>query len=157
LVNIPPIPPISRSKYQYAKNMQDILRESIFGQAVNRVSRGRYLPYPEDRPTFQIPPHFVLSPQQKQQQQQPQPSNDDSEKSDLVPTPRNGSVDKIGVLSPLPADASAEDIERQALSDARAQAAVERRELRVDKEGVEESKDVHLVGWYSDDDPDNPQ
>ena len=127
--------------------MQNILRESIFGQAVNKATRGKYFPYPEDRPTFQVPPRFVLAHRQQQ--------SVGFEKSAQEPTPQNDSLDNVGIFAPK---ARAEDIEQQVPSDADAhtQETIDR-DLHVDKEDLNESKDPNLVEWYSDDDPDNPQ
>ncbi|KAJ7615020.1 major facilitator superfamily domain-containing protein [Mycena polygramma] len=40
--------------------VQDLLRDSTIGQIVNYLSRGRLLPYPEQRPGYVVPKHFLL-------------------------------------------------------------------------------------------------
>lgn len=126
--------------------MQAIVRESIFGQAVNKVSKGKYFPYPEDKPSFQIPNHFLLPHQQQR-----------SENSSRTLTPQNSS--SLSTRAPSPVHHKTEnprDSDQQTLNDAHAQAAIERN-LKVAKEGLEEGRDPNLVGWYSEDDAENPQ
>ncbi|KAJ6499548.1 major facilitator superfamily domain-containing protein [Mycena vitilis] len=39
--------------------VQDLLRDSTIGQIVNYLSSGRLLPYPEQRPDYVVPKHFL--------------------------------------------------------------------------------------------------
>lgn len=123
--------------------MQAILRESLFGQTVNHLSKGRYFPYPEDQPDFQVPAHFLVastssssSPKEKHSRQ----LSPESTLSTRAPTP----------LPP----AHRADSDNQTLSDAHAQEIVQGTAHKV---GLEDGKDPNLVSWYSDDDPENPQ
>lgn len=124
--------------------MQDIVRESLFGQAVNRATKGRLFPYAEDKADFKVPAHFLLPHQQQAQR---------SEKTSRTLTPETTLSTRCP--TPLP-PAHRRDSDQQTLNDAHAQEAIERN-LHAAKEGLEEGKDPNLVGWYSDDDPDNPQ
>lgn len=133
--------------------MQDIVRESIFGQALNRFSKGKLFPFPEDKPDFQIPHHFLLPHQQQQQQHT-------SEKSSRTLTPQT-STGTSGVTTraptpSLPPTAQRRESDNQTLNDVHAQEAIERN-LNTQKDVLEEGQDPNLVGWYSDDDPENPQ
>lgn len=38
--------------------MYDLIRESTVGELLNRLSGGRYLPYPDQRPDFEIPERY---------------------------------------------------------------------------------------------------
>ncbi|GAA5914478.1 MFS transporter [Sporobolomyces salmoneus] len=38
----------------------DLLRDSVFGQIVNYASNGRYLPYEDQRPGYQVPARYLL-------------------------------------------------------------------------------------------------
>lgn len=122
--------------------MQDIIRESWFGQAVNRFSKGKYFPFPEDKADFQIPPHFLLPHQREKHAQQSRTLSVETTISTRAP-------------SPLP-NAHRRDSDQQTLADGHAQDAIERT-LQGAKEGLEEGKDANLVGWYSESDPENPQ
>jgi len=123
--------------------MQATLRESIVGQFLNRVSHGKILPYPEERPGFVVPEHFLLRKGDNQQiteknRQTTPPSSQTTRAPTPEGTPRRG------------------DSDCQTLTDATAQRI--RDKLQHPQNNVlEEGKDRHLVGWYSDDDPENPQ
>lgn len=121
--------------------MQDIIRESLFGQALNHLSKGKLYPYPEDRADFQVPAHFLLPHQRSAQ-------------SSRTLTPQ-ATAQSTRTPSPLPHSHTRES-DQQTLNDAHAQDAIEKN-LQAAKQGLEEGKDPNLVGWYSDDDPENPQ
>lgn len=134
--------------------MQDIVRESIFGQALNRFSKGKLFPFPEDKPDFQVPHHFLLPHHQQQQKQQA------SEKSSRTLTPQTSTgTSQCTTRAPtpsIPPNTHRRESDTRTLNDVHAQEAIERN-LKAQKEVLEEGKDPNLVGWYSDDDPENPQ
>ncbi|GAA5993980.1 hypothetical protein JCM11641_006438 [Rhodosporidiobolus odoratus] len=37
----------------------DIVRDSVFGQTINYLSKGRIFPYPEQRSDYQVPAHYL--------------------------------------------------------------------------------------------------
>lgn len=41
--------------------MKDLLRDSFIGQQINRFSRGRLLPYADQRPDYSIPERYLFS------------------------------------------------------------------------------------------------
>jgi DHA1 family multidrug resistance protein-like MFS transporter len=127
--------------------MQDIVRESLFGQAINRLSHGKHLPYPEDRPDFQIPHHFLL-PHQRATTEKAAPTASSSK----TITPES----TLSTRVPTPQPVRTRSHDQQTLNDAHAEEAIHHA-LNAAKEGLEEGKDPNLVGWYSEDDPENPQ
>ncbi|GAA5826382.1 hypothetical protein JCM11251_002343 [Rhodosporidiobolus azoricus] len=52
----------------------DILRDSMFGQAVNWATKGKVFPYPEQRPGYQVPQHY-LAPASPEERRQSRSSN----------------------------------------------------------------------------------
>lgn len=57
----------------------DIFRDSTVGQILNFVSRGRILPFPDQRPGFVVPSRYLLTPASGQVidgEQQPKPQSD---------------------------------------------------------------------------------
>lgn len=132
--------------------MQDIIRESLFGQAINALSKGRYFPYPEQKDDFQVPHHFLLPHHRASTSSTPPVIA--SEKNSKTLTPETTLSTRAPTPTPLRTIPS--DSEQQTLNDAHAQDAIERN-LHAAKQGLEEGKDPNLVGWYSDEDPENPQ
>ncbi|KAJ7833122.1 putative caffeine resistance protein [Mycena olivaceomarginata] len=49
--------------------VQDLIRDSTIGQIVNYVSGGRLLPYPEQRPGYVVPKHFLLPSSERKQRE----------------------------------------------------------------------------------------
>ena len=123
--------------------MKDIIRDSTLGQLVNYISAGRFLPYADQKPSYDIPAHYLLPPSTSK------PSPTDEKENPLgaeltipVDTPHphrasGGSVTRIN--TPVPQDSSVGDHEKG----------------DVKTEVV--TYDPYLVGWDGDDDPENPR
>ncbi len=111
--------------------VQDILRDSTIGQAINYISNGRIFPYADQRSDFAVPSHFFLPSSQI-------PSTIVSPDSDA--TTLCGDLEKTGVQltreSTLTVDL---DAEKQKQIDAAL------------------NSDPYIVGWYGDDDQENPR
>ena len=123
--------------------MKDIIRDSTLGQLVNYISGGRFLPYADQKPSYDIPAHYLLPPSSSK------PSPTDEKDNPLgaeltipVDTPHphrasGGSVTRIN--TPVPQDSSVGDHEK---GDTKTEVA---------------TYDPYLVGWDGDDDPENPR
>lgn len=150
--------------------MQALLRETVFGHAVNRLSKGKLLPFPEERSDFVVPARFLRddktqAPSQTLQEKAGQkPSVAPSPTRTLTP---DDSCQTTRCSSPVsgttPLDqAHHRDSDARTLTDAHAERIIEREthlNSNADKaqKKVEDGEDRFLVGWYGDDDPDNPQ
>jgi len=128
--------------------MKDIIRDSTIGQIINRVSRGRYLPYSDQRSDYSIPSHFI-HPSSTSEKLDP---IDDTRRvpsvESLIPdahTPDAPSLHGLGGrgsltrINTLIAEGSQHDHEKG----------------EVKNEPL--SFDPYLVGWNGDDDPENPR
>ncbi|KAJ7791962.1 major facilitator superfamily domain-containing protein [Mycena olivaceomarginata] len=107
--------------------VQDLIRDSTIGQIVNYVSGGRFLPYPEQRPGYVVPKHFLLPSSERKQS--------DGLASDAA-TLCGDSGDKTKT-TPSPPDTEI------------------RREKQVDDDTI--VPDPYLVDWDGDSDPENPR
>lgn len=117
--------------------MQAILRESLFGQIVNAATKGRVLPHPEQRTDFVVPPQFVNDDRTRV------PSPDPTMRPERIPgsktesattlTDKNDTAKRIGINDNTVPNSVYPPTE------------------------IEDGKDRYLVGWYSEDDPENPQ
>ncbi|KAK0490269.1 major facilitator superfamily domain-containing protein [Armillaria novae-zelandiae] len=114
--------------------VQDIIRDSTIGQAINYISNGRIFPYADQRPEFVVPPHFLLPSSQR-------PSTVVSPDSDA--TTLCGDLEKSGGTgvqltreSTLAVDLDAE------------------KQKQID---TALNSDPYIVGWYGDDDQENPR
>ena len=126
--------------------MFDILRESTFGELLNRVSGGRILPYPDQRPDFVIPEHYLAtSPSTSAPITRVPTTQTLADKASIisgataVPTRTNVAVEKVDTIQP----------------DGTLEAGPEPVETAVDKSV--NTKGFQLVDWYGDDDPENPR
>lgn len=129
--------PPSSTLYTCIAMVQDIFRDSTIGQAINYISNGRIFPYTEQRPDFEVPPHFLLPSSQR-------PSTIVSPDSDA--TTLCGDLEKSTGTSTSGVQLTREstlavdiDAEKQKQIDAAL------------------SSDPYIVGWYGDDDQDNPR
>ncbi|PBK69021.1 MFS general substrate transporter [Armillaria solidipes] len=117
--------------------VQDIFRDSTIGQAINYISNGRFFPYADQRPDFEVPPHFLL-PSSQRPSTIVSPDSDattlcgDLEKSTGTSTPGV----QLTRESTLAVDI---DAEKQKQIDAAL------------------GSDPYIVGWYGDNDQDNPR
>ena len=127
--------------------MKDTLRESIVGQAINALSKGKLLPYPEQRADFQVPAKYLASKNEKPGQQ----ASNLSPTATLAPTSSNPSRLQS-------ARVSQETLQEPTFADRSAHNAVEKAtHLPKPDSEVEKGEDPNLVTWYGDDDPENPQ
>ncbi|KAJ7136158.1 major facilitator superfamily domain-containing protein [Mycena epipterygia] len=123
--------------------VQDLIRDSTIGQIINYLSSGRLLPYPEQRPGYVVPKHFLL------------PSSERKD-SDAV---ASDAVTLCGDAATLCGDASKisspSDIEIKRESTASTAVDLESQKKQVDDATA--FPDPYLVGWNGDSDPENPR
>ncbi|KAJ7778840.1 major facilitator superfamily domain-containing protein [Mycena maculata] len=124
--------------------VQDLIRDSTVRQLLNYLSSGRLLPYPEQRPEYVVPKHFLLPSSER--------INPDAVASDAA-TLCGDSSDKTKEDSE---DSSPPDTEIKRESTAST--------LAVDLESQQKQihdattvPDPYLVGWDGDSDPENPR
>ncbi|KAK0202579.1 major facilitator superfamily domain-containing protein [Desarmillaria ectypa] len=118
--------------------VQDIFRDSTIGQAINYISNGRLFPYADQRSDFKVPPQFLLPSERKTTLAAPE--------SDA--TTICGDADKSGKRTSTPGT-------RLTREDT---IAIDGAEEVVEKQIDEALKsDPYIVGWYGDDDPENPR
>ena len=120
--------------------MKDIIRDSTVGQLINRLSKGRYLPYADQRPDYTAPAHFLLPATTSKthiasidDKQIPAGERAISPDESLPHT--TGSLTRIN----SPANDSVQDHEKGEVK------------------STTLAYDPYLVGWNGDDDPDNPR
>lgn len=118
--------------------VQDIFRDSTIGQAINYISSGRVFPYADQRPDFIVPPQFLHPSERKTALSAPESDAaticDDTDKSGK------------GISTPGTQLTREDTI---AIDDA---------ENLAEKQVDEALKsDPYTVGWYGDDDPENPR
>ncbi|GLB34695.1 putative benomyl methotrexate resistance protein [Lyophyllum shimeji] len=116
----------------------DIIRDSTVGQIINYVSGGKYLPYAEQRPDFVIPSRFLL-PCDKSRPSPPSNSDTTTVCEDEQQKSLSGAATPSTHLKRESTIAVDEKFEKQ-LTD-----------------GMIELSDPYIVGWYGEDDPDNPR
>jgi DHA1 family multidrug resistance protein-like MFS transporter len=127
--------------------MFDILRESTVGELLNRVSGGRILPYPDQRPDFVIPESYLAI------------SSSTSTPITRVPTTQT-LADKASVISgatatPTRTNVAVDKADDAVQSDATLEAGPPPVESVMDKSV--HTKGFQLVDWYGDSDPENPR
>lgn len=137
--------------------MSSAFRESIIGQAINHVTKGRVLPYPEQRSDFIVPARYVLG---QNAGSLPSTAVNSRKVTPLSVSPT--STQSTRAPSPTPAaartdsdNATLADVD---VADGNARKAIEKA-LNTEKQqvGMEQGEDPYLVTWYGEDDPDNPQ
>ncbi|KAK0438120.1 major facilitator superfamily domain-containing protein [Armillaria borealis] len=118
--------------------VQDIFRDSTIGQAINYISSGRLFPYADQRPDFKVPPQFLHPSERKTALSSPE--------SDA--TTICDETDKSGKRISTPGtQLTREDT-----------IAIDGAEELAEKQIDEALKsDPYTVGWYGDDDPENPR
>ncbi len=114
--------------------VQDIFRDSTIGQAINYISNGRIFPYADQRPDFAVPLHFLLPSFQR-------PSTIVSPDSDATTLcgdlkKSEGTGVQLTRESTLTGDLDAE---------------------KQKQINVALNSDPYIVGWYGDDDQENPR
>lgn len=142
--------------------MKDLVRDSIIGQAINKLSSGRLLPYPDQRPGYQIPERY-LRPSLGQKAtiteegipekklgvssfiSSPAPSHSPAPSRPITPprSPSNASARTLTRGLPTPRVSSIED----------GDLTYEKGDLIA----AQEPTDPYLVGWNGPNDPDNPK
>ncbi|KAJ7138524.1 major facilitator superfamily domain-containing protein [Mycena crocata] len=122
--------------------VQDLIRDSTFGQIVNYLSSGRIFPYPEQRPDYVVPKHFLL------------PSSERAEleaaTSDAATICGDTEKSKKGSQNSSPPDT---EIRRESTMTTLA-ADIESQKQVDDATTV---PDPYLIGWDGDSDPENPR
>ena len=109
----------------------DLIRDSTVGQFINYVSSGRFLPYPDQRPDFVVPTHFLP------------PSTPEWDVSDAVTLCGDAEQKKSGTSTPALPRQDTLVIDEKEISMKLGQGTV--------------LNDPNIVGWYGEDDPDNPR
>jgi DHA1 family multidrug resistance protein-like MFS transporter len=131
-------------KLNTTKNMvQDLIRDSTIGQIVNYFSKGRLLPYPEQRPGFVVAKHYLLPSSERK--------NSDALASDaatLCGDSRDKSKEESNFSSPPDTEIKRESTITTLAADLESQKQVD------DSTAV---PDPYLVDWDGDSDPENPR
>ncbi|KAJ7136130.1 major facilitator superfamily domain-containing protein [Mycena epipterygia] len=123
--------------------VQDLIRDSTIGQIINYLSSGRLLPYPEQRPGYVVPKHFLL------------PS---SERKDLDAV-ASDAVTLCGDAATLCGDASkiSSPPDTEIKRESTASTAVDLESQKKQVDDATAFPDPYLVGWNGDSDPENPR
>ncbi len=106
----------------------DIIRDSTIGSIINHISKGRLLPFPDQRPDFAVPARFLV------------PAK--SESWDATTLCGDSDQKKSGTTTP------SLQKERSIVSDEKEIG------IQLDEKML---SDPYIVGWYGDDDPENPR
>ncbi|KAJ6590503.1 major facilitator superfamily domain-containing protein [Mycena vulgaris] len=123
--------------------VQDLIRDSTVGQIINYLSNGRLLPYPEQRPGYVVPKHFLLPSSERE--------NPDAVASDAVTLCGDSEKTKESSKTSSPPDT---EIKREATATTLA-ADLESQPKQVDDATA--IPDPYLVEWDGDSDPENPR
>ncbi|KAJ7660023.1 major facilitator superfamily domain-containing protein [Mycena rosella] len=123
--------------------VQDLIRDSTIGQIVNYVSNGRLLPYPEQRPGYVVPKHFLLPSSERK--------NYNAVASDAATLCGDHDKTKEGSQVSSPPDT---EIKREPTASTLA-LDLESQQKQVDDATT--VPDPYLVGWDGDSDPENPR
>lgn len=120
---------------------QSFFRDTYFGLLARTLSKGKYFPFPEQRPDFVIPSRYSFTGE----------STPLSHKSDGTPPIGDTSSNPEAVGNvPTKSAEGGHDLEKQL-----------RQPIGVDdvagKAGTATPPNVKLVDWYGPNDPDNPQ
>ncbi|KAH8920821.1 MFS general substrate transporter [Atractiella rhizophila] len=115
--------------------MTAFIRESTVGQLIHAASKGRLLPYPEEESDFVVPQKFRL---------QPKKEATASSNQTLVPEPASAGDNNAEKPLEHCVTPSDQDLEKGG------------RNVQAEEE-KEMVDDDFLVGWYGDDDKENPQ
>jgi DHA1 family multidrug resistance protein-like MFS transporter len=128
----------------FVDTMIDLVRDSIFGQLVRFFTRERYLPYPENLPSFTLPEPFDLETTVAAQREAPaQTSNKENESN----SSQDVDLEALGTLE------TSETLQREAGISNWNPSLGHAISLPIPKD-----RDSRLiVTWYSTKDPDNPQ
>ncbi|KAF8077694.1 major facilitator superfamily domain-containing protein [Lyophyllum atratum] len=118
----------------------DLIRDSTLGQIINYVSGGKYLPYADQRPDFVVPNHFLL-PSDKRLS----PATYDSSDSTTICDDLEKQKTLSGAVTPITG------LERESTI------TVDGKNEKEFGASVTSVPDPYIVGWYGDDDPDNPR
>ncbi|KAJ7136110.1 major facilitator superfamily domain-containing protein [Mycena epipterygia] len=123
--------------------VQDLIRDSTIGQIINYLSSGRLLPYPEQRPGYVVPKHFLL------------PSSERKD-SDVV---ASDAVTLCGDAATLCGDASkiSSPPDTEIKRESTASTAVDLESQKKQVDDATAFPDPYLVGWNGDSDPENPR
>ncbi|KIK59421.1 hypothetical protein GYMLUDRAFT_169583 [Collybiopsis luxurians FD-317 M1] len=111
----------------------DIIRDSTIGQLINWVSNGKFLSYQDELRGFVVPPRFLPS------------STPRSDASDEVTLCGDYDEKKSKIAKP----SGSTELCREATLVA------EKLDVKLQQKAIFD--DPYIVGWYGDDDPDNPR
>lgn len=139
--------------------MASSVKTAQFGQLVHFLSRGKIFPYPEEQPDFVLPEKYG-GPSTSATSISGATVNEKEELAKKVDTEPQEQLQNDGQTKGLQ---DAHDIERQPSAhsilpggDALTRAISSNRSIRI-PEAENKDKDIILVDWYSDTDPENPQ
>jgi len=121
--------PPSRQPPLHFSSMLDLIRESPFGQLLNRVSNGRVLPYKEQQSTYQIPARYLKNGLQKSHS-------------------RDSSVSVATIVAPVLTDSKSPGSDDTTK--------LEAGDLTFSPSPTLSVGDEYLVDWEGVDDPENP-
>ncbi|KAH8925288.1 MFS general substrate transporter [Atractiella rhizophila] len=132
--------------------MSDLLRESVAGQLIRVISRGRILRYPEEKDGFEVPLRFCL------QSNNCSPTTTSTKVASASPSFEAATIDEENHVKAynVENDGGPEKNEEDRCRGQRSGVDndLENGKKVVDREQV---KERYLVDWYGDDDPENPQ
>jgi len=118
----------------------DLIRDSTLGQIINYASGGKYLSYADQRPDFVVPNHFLL-PSDKR----PSPTTYDSSDNTTVTDDLEKQKTLSGAVTPNT------ELKRESTI------TTDEKNEKEFGASVTSLPDPYIVGWYGDDDPDNPR
>lgn len=140
--------------------MSDTFRDSTVGVFINTLSRGRYLPYPDQRPGWTVPESLLL----KTASTSATATVISEKRGSTIPKPTPSREDIIED-SEIPVRSSEDDLpvpaaHRTSLSYAE-KGGKDGYSVNVDMVREETIQDAYsgtvIVDWYNDHDPDNPK
>jgi DHA1 family multidrug resistance protein-like MFS transporter len=121
--------------------VQDLIRDSTIGQIINYLSNGRVLPYPEQRPGYVVPKHFLLPSSER--------SDSDAVASDAATLCGDKTKEESKTSSPPDTEMKRESTASTLAVD------LESQQKHLDEATA--FPDPYLVGWNGDSDPENPR
>lgn len=129
------------------------IKNSIFGVAVNALSNHKLFSHPEERPDFEIPSKFLL------------PSTSSSENHSSLSSKQERTFAGNSTITLVAEETKNVDVDVKKEDNAVKINNISPEDLEKAIAGVDEPEkhasspvsDDFLVGWYSDQDPENPQ
>jgi hypothetical protein len=143
------------SGIQFSVAMKDLVRDSTIGQAINKLSSGRLLPYADQRPGYQIPDRYS----------RPSLGQETTTVGGVSPAKLEKALASDGLPSALRTSHPSSNVSTRTLAQEFPTAKVRSIEEGnpADEDDIAATKlppdtiDPYLVGWDGPNDPDNPK